>query len=163
MKNRHFKGQNVSWRPKNWRKLKNHRTKDECIFYCELDLLYDIFGNSSIFWPLGHSLAFKISVFHLPALCLVKCSLKSATGWYKTNFRSIKNPRCKLVFLSTRAAFLALMILKLQNQKICEQETPNDPNYVKKNKNLVLLTLWPLVWPSQPLMAFHNFSEVLDA
>ena len=41
------------------------------------------------------------------------------------------------MFLSTRVAFLALMILKLQNQKICEQETPNDPNYVKKKLGFV--------------------------
>ena len=43
-----------------------------------------------------------------------------------------KSHQCKLACPATRAAFLALMALKLKNKEICEQKTSNDPNDVKK-------------------------------
>ena len=34
---------------------------------------------------------------------------------------------------------------------------------LKKFEILFLVTLWPLIWPSQPSLAFCNFREILEA
>ena len=41
-------------------------------------------------------------------------------------------PVYNLVILATCAAFLALMALKLKNNQICQQRTPNGPVDMKK-------------------------------
>ena len=55
-----------------------------------------------------------------------------SSGCYESNYENKNNPLCNLAFSATRAAFLALMTLKLKNKEVCEQMPPNDPNDVKK-------------------------------
>ena len=58
-------------------------------------------------------------------------------------------------------AFLTLMTLKLENKEICVKLTPNDQIDMKKLLKFELSSVWPLIWPFQPLSAFCNFFEVL--
>ena len=95
-------------------------------------LFYEIFSYSSILRPSGDILAFKILTCHFSALFWIRGTLKRSSGCYKSNFESRKIPQFNLAFSATRAAFLALMTLKLKNKEVREYMTPNDPNDVNK-------------------------------
>ena len=58
-------------------------------------------------------------------------------------------------------AFLTLMTLKLENKEICVKLTPNDQIDMKKLSKFEFSSVWPLIWPFQPLLAFYNFLESL--
>ena len=62
----------------------------------------------------------------------VKGDLKRSSGCYKSTFKNKNNPQRKLVFSATRAAFLALLSLKLKNMKIMQWKNPKEPKNVKK-------------------------------
>ena len=127
-----------------------------------LDLFYKIFGYSSILQPSGYILAFKRPSFQDPALFWAKGCLKSSSGCYESMFGSINFLICNLAFAATVVAFLAFMALKHENNEIRVLSTPTKPKTTKKSENLTFLTLWPLVRPLRPLLAFYIFSEILD-
>ncbi len=54
------------------------------------------------------------------------------------------------------------MALKIKDNEIRALWTPNKLKITKKIQFFTFLALWPLVWPLQPLLAFYNFSEILD-
>ena len=128
-----------------------------------VDLSYATFSFFSILWPSWHYLAFKIPGLHLSPLFWIKSTFKWSCGCYLSNYRNKNNLLRNLAFSATRAAFLALMTLKLKNKEICEEMTPNEPNDVKKLWNFHIFTLWPLIWTFRPSSAFYNFFETLEA
>ena len=126
------------------------------------DLFNKIFGYSSILRPSRYILAFKRPKFQIAALLWVKVCLKSSSECYESIFGSTNFPVCNLAFPATIVAFLAFMALKIENNEIRALLTPNKPKTTKTSKFFTFLTLWPLVWPLQPLLAFYIFSEILD-
>ena len=54
------------------------------------------------------------------------------------------------------------MTLKLENNEMCALSRPNDHNDMKKLLEFEFSSPWPLIWPFRPLLAFYNFSEILD-
>ena len=58
-------------------------------------------------------------------------------------------------------AFLTLMTLKLENKEISVKLTPNDQIDMKRLSKFVFSSVWPLIWPFRPSLAFYNFFEIL--
>ena len=65
-------------------------------------------------------LAFKNSYFELRVQIWTKATLKHLTRHYESIFETTNFPVYNLVILTTSAAFLALMALKLKNIQICQ-------------------------------------------
>ena len=80
-------------------------------------------------------MAFKNLGLHLSALFWVKSTFKRSSGCYKSNYENKNNLLCNLAFSATRAAFLALKILKLKNNEICKSNSPNEATNMKKLRN----------------------------
>ena len=93
-------------------------------------------------------LAFKNSYFELRVQIWTKGTLKRLTRHYESIFETTNFPVYNLVILATSAAFLALMALKLKNNQICQQRTPNGPVDIKKLSNLDNIDSPAFVWPS---------------
>ena len=121
-----------------------------------LNLFYKIFPYSSNFWPSWYLLAFKILGLHLPALLWVKGASKYSSGYYKSTFRAKNNPTCKKAAPAISMAFLTLMTLKLENNEIWMKLTPNDQIEMSNLLNLDFPSVWPLIWPFRPSLAFYN-------
>ena len=77
-------------------------------------------------------LAFKNSYFELRVQIWTKVTLKHLTRHYESIFETTNFPVYNLVILATSAAFMTLMALKLKNNQICQQRTPNGPIDMKK-------------------------------
>ena len=92
-------------------------------------------------------LAFKNSYFELRVQIWTKATLKHLTRHYESIFETTNFPVYNLVILATSVAFLALMALKLKNNQICQQRTPNGPVDMKKLSNLGNVDSPTFVWP----------------
>ena len=79
-----------------------------------------------------------------------------------STFRAENNPMCKKAAPAISMAFLTLMTLKLENKEICVKLTPNDQIDIKKLSKFEFSSVWPLIWPFRPSLAFFIFFVVFE-
>ena len=77
-------------------------------------------------------LAFKNSYFELRVQIWTKATLKYLTRHCESIFETTNFPVYNLVILPTSSALTALTALKLKDNQICQQRTPNGPVDMKK-------------------------------
>ena len=139
-----------------------HKDRQTCMFKwsCRFPN-YEYFSLSLIFWALLYNLAFEILGIHFSAPFWNRGALKSSSGHYKSTFRNINNLWCKKAAPAITVAFFTLMTLKPENKDICVKLASNDQVDMKKLSKFEFSSVWPLIWPFQPLSAFYNFFEIL--
>ena len=162
LKNGEIRSQNVPQRSQNSNISKNPNNMIFQHISSSLSSTFTFFRYLLILTPPSYVLGPYFAVFQSSTQFWAWSTSLGHNWWWKSKFGSIDVLYCNFQILLSSGLLVTFLVLEFKLKSFSNLLGPNDPKKGKKSKNVMLLCIWPLIWPFWPLLVFEIFLGILD-